>query len=163
VLHRQPSPISALAFSRDGKRLVTAHTNRTLRVLDAETTRLTATLRGPEAPVTLLRIDPKGRRLVAASQDRLLRVFDLGTTAPPQNLGPFRKPLTSACFFTDGRHLVTVGLENVVQIWDLDAQAVMASLYGAAEEAFVGVALYEDGEHLVVALADGRIRLFGPA
>jgi WD40 repeat protein len=69
-LHRQPSPITALAFSRDGKRLVTAHTNRTLRVLDAETTRLTATLRGPEAPVTLARVDPKGRRLVAASQDR---------------------------------------------------------------------------------------------
>ncbi len=163
VLHRQPSPITALAFSRDGKRLVTAHTNRTLRVLDAETTRLTATLRGPEAPVTLVRVDPKGRRLVAASQDRLLRVFDLETTAPPLSLGPFKKPLTSACFFIDGRHLVAVGLDNLVQIWDLDAQAVMASLYGAAEEAFVGVALYEDGEHLAVALADGRIRLWGPA
>ena len=110
-----------------------------------------------------MRVDPKGRRLVAASQDRLLRVFDLETNAPPQSLGPFRKPLTSAGFFIDGRHLVAVGLDNVVQIWDLDSQAVMASLYGAAEEAFVGVALYEDGEHLAVALADGRIRLWGPA
>ena len=56
-----------------------------------------------------------------------------------------------------------LALDNVVQIWDLDSQAVMASLYGADEEAFVGVALFGAGEHLVVAMADGRIRLWGPA
>jgi hypothetical protein len=162
-LHRQPSAITALAYAGDGRRLVTAHTNRTLRVLDAARMRLTATLRGPEAPVTLLRLGPKGRRLAAGSQDRVLRVFDLETKAPPESFGPFRKPLTSACFFTDGRHLVTVGLENVVQIWDLDSQASMASLYGGAEEAFVGVALYGSGDQLAAVLADGRIRLWGPA
>ena len=163
VLHRQPSAITALVYAGEGRWLVTAHTNRILRVLDAATGRLTATLRGPEAPVTLLRADPQGRRLVAGSQDRLLRVFDLETKDPPFSLGPFRKPLTAARFFADGRHLVTVGLENVVQIWDLDSRATMASLYGAAEEAFVGVALYGAGEHLAAALADGRIRLWGPA
>ena len=92
-----------------------------------------------------------------------MRVFDLESQAPPLNLGPFRKPLTAACFFEDGRHLATVGLENVLQIWDLDSRDVVASLYGGAEEAFVGVALYGTGEHLAVALADGRIRLWGPA
>ena len=66
-------------------------------------------------------------------------------------------------FFADGRHLVTVGLENVVQLWDLDSRATMASLYGAADEAFVGVALFGAGEHLAAALAEGRIRLWGPA
>jgi hypothetical protein len=162
-LHRQPSAITALAYAGEGRKLVTAHTNRILRVLDAATVRLTATLRGPEAPVTLLRANPNGRMLVAGSQDRLLRVFNLESKAPPESLGPFRKPLTAACFFADGRHLVTVGLENVVQIWDLESRSAMASLYGAAEEAFVGVTLYGAGEHLAAALADGRVRLWGPA
>ncbi len=162
-LHRQPSAITALAYAGQGRLLVTAHTNRILRVLDAGTVRLTATLRGPEAPVTLLRADPRGRVLAAGSQDRLLRVFDLETKDTPFSLGPFRKPLTAVRFFADGRHLVTVGLENVVQLWDLDSRATMASLYGAAEEAFVGVALYGAGEQLAAALADGRIRLWGPA
>ncbi len=162
-LYRQPSAITALAYAGEGRLLVTAHTNRILRVLDAASVRLTATLRGPEAPVTLLRADPTGRVLVAGSQDRLLRVFDLETKGAPFSLGPFRKPLTAVRFFADGRHLVTVGLENVVQIWDLDSRATMASLYGAAEEAFVGVALFGAGEHLAAALADGRIRLWGPA
>lgn len=162
-LYRQPSAITAMAYVAGGTRLVTAHTNRTLRVVDATTTRLTATLRGPEAPVTLVRTNPSGRLLAAGSQDRLLRIFDLESNAAPASLPPFRKPLTAACFFDDGRHLATVGLENVVQIWDLDSQTVMASLYGGADEAFVGVALYGAGEHLAVALADGRTRTWGPA
>lgn len=162
-LYRQPSAITSLAYAGEGKLLVTAHTNRTLRVLDTSRVRLTATLRGPDAPVNLTRVDPGGRLLVTGSQDRMLRVFNLETTAPPLSLGPFRKPLTSACFFTDGRHLVTVGLENVVQIWDLESQDVMASLYGASEESFVGVALCGAGEQIAVAMADGRIRLWGPA
>lgn len=162
-LYRQPSPVTNLVYADDGKRLVTTHTNRILRVLDAATLRLTATLRGPEAPITLVQINPSGRVVVAASQDRMLRVFDLEDTAPPRSLGPFRKPLTAACFFPDGRHLAAVGPENVVQIWDLNSQAVMASLYGGAAEAFAGMALYKGGERLAAALADGRIRLWGPA
>ena len=162
-LFRQPAAITALAYAGEGRLLVTAHGNRILRVLDAASVRLTATLRGPEAPVTLLRADPSGRLVVAGSQDRLLRVFDLETKQAPFSLGPFRKPLTAVRFFADGRHLVAVGLENVVHLFDLESQASLASLYGATGEAFVGVALFGAGEHLAVALADGRIRLWGPA
>ena len=161
-LYRQPSAITALAHSACGKRLVTAHTNRTLRVIDAATTRLIATLRGPEAPVTLLRVDPTGRLLIAASQDRMLRIFDLETPSPPLALGPFRKPLTAAAFLPESHCLAAVGLENVVQIFDLDSQAALASLYGGADEASTGVAVFGNGEQLAVALADGRIRIWGP-
>ena len=45
-LIRQPSGVTALAYSRDGALLVTGHANRLLRVHDARTGRLTATLRG---------------------------------------------------------------------------------------------------------------------
>ncbi|MEO8361677.1 MAG: WD40 repeat domain-containing protein [Vicinamibacteria bacterium] len=160
-LYRQPSAMTSLAYA--GRLIVTAHTNRTLRVLDGLSLRLTATLRGPDAPVNLMRVDPAGRQLMTGSQDRMLRVFNLQTNAAPLSLGPFRKALSSACFFADGRHLVTVNLENVVQIWDLESREVVASLYGSAEDAFVGVALCGSSEQLVVSMADGRIRLFGPA
>lgn len=162
-LYRQPSPITALAHSACGKRLVTAHNNRTLRLIDAATTRLIATLRGPEAPVTLLRVDPAGRLLIAGSQDRMLRIFDLETQAVPSALGPFRKPLTAAAVFKESRCLAAVGLENVVQIFDLETSSVLASLYGGAEEAFTGVAVYGGGEQIAVALSDGRLRTWGPA
>ena len=112
--------------------------------------------------MTLLRVDPTGRLLIAASQDRMLRIFDLETPSPPLALGPFRKPLTAAAFLPESHCLAAVGLENVVQIFDLDSQAALASLYGGADEASTGVAVFGNGEQLAVALADGRIRIWGP-
>ncbi len=162
-LYRQPASITALAYAGAGQWLVTAHANRILRVLDARSVRLTATLRGPEAPVNVLRVDAGGRLLAAASQDRQLRVFELDGKTQIASLGPFRKPISACRFFPDGRHLVTVAQENAVQIWDLETQAAVATLYGAAEDVFAAVVLFGAGEHLAVALADGRIRIWAPA
>ncbi|HET8646118.1 MAG TPA: hypothetical protein VFO85_11550, partial [Vicinamibacteria bacterium] len=63
----------------------------------------------------------------------------------------------------DGEHLVTVALDNAVQLWHLGTREPLASLWGPAAEAFTGVTLYSGGDHMAVALADGRIRVWGPA
>ena len=39
----------------------------------------------------------------------------------------------------------------------------LAALWGQQDDVFVGLALFREGDHLAVALADGRIRLWGPA
>jgi serine/threonine protein kinase len=162
-LHRQPSGVTAIAYAKDGAQLVTGHANRILRVLDARSGRLTATLRGPEALVNLLCLSPDGRRLAAASHDRTIRLFDLERRQQVQLLPGHRRPATSLAFFADGLHLASVALDNAVQLWDLDTQTALAALWGPAAESFAGVALFGQGDHIAVALADGRIRVWGPA
>ena len=163
-MHRQPTGVTALCYTGDGGSIVTAHGNRVLRVQDAATGRLTATLRGPEATINLLALHPDGKRLAVASHDRSLRLFDLASRAQVQQLQlPHRKPLAGLVFFAGGEHLATVAQDNSVQLWDLSASTPLAALWGQQDDAFVGLALYAEGEHLVVALADGRLRLWGPA
>lgn len=58
--------------------------------------------------------------------------------------------------------MATVALENAVQLWDLESGSLLAALWGPASESFAGVALFGGGEHVAVALADGRIRLWEP-
>jgi hypothetical protein len=161
-LLRQPAGVTALAWTDGGRHLVTGHANRILRVLDAETGRLQATLRGPEAVVSLLCPAPAGRLLAVASQDRTVRLYDLESRTQVQVLAGHRRPASSLCFFADGRHLATVALENAVQLWDAETGASLASLWGPAAESFAGVALFGGGDHLAVALADGRIRVWEP-
>ena len=50
-----------------------------------------------------------------------------------------------------------------MQLWDLATHTPGATLWGPAEESFVGLALFGESNHLAVALADGRIRIWGPA
>jgi len=67
------------------------------------------------------------------------------------------------CFLADGGFLATVCQGNAVQLWDLETGAPGATLWGPVDETFVGLALFGEANHLAVALADGRIRVLGPA
>lgn len=160
---RQPSPVTALAYSGGGRWLLTGHSNRLLRLLEAESGRLLATLRGPEAPINVICPAADGRHVTVASQDRTLRVFDLEQRSAVAVLTAQRKAPTSVCYFPDGEHLATVALDNAVQLWHIGSPEPLAHLWGPAAESFAGVTLYHGGTHLAVALADGRIRLWGPA
>jgi serine/threonine protein kinase len=161
-LLRQPAGVTALAYAGGGEWLVTGHVNRILRMLDATTGRLLATLRGPEALVSLLCLSPDGHHLAVASHDRSIRLFDLATRQQVAVVAGHRKPATSLSFFADGTHLATVAQDNSVQLWDLEAHAPLAALWGPAEESFTGVTLFGGGHHIAVALGDGRIRVWGP-
>jgi WD40 repeat protein len=98
-----------------------------------------------------------------ASQDRTIRLFDLATREQSAVLTGLRRPASALCFLADGGFLATVCQENSVQLWDLETRAPGATLWGPADEVFVGLALFGESNHLAVALADGRIRVWGPA
>jgi serine/threonine protein kinase len=162
-LHRQPASVTALAYAGGGDWLVTGHSNKVLRLLDARTARLLASMRGPEAPVSLVLPSPDGQHIAVVSQDRLIRIFDLVSRAQVTVVAGHRKTVTSLCFLADGQHLASVAQENEVQLWDLESNKPIAALSGPATESFVGLALFGAGDHIAVALGDGRIRVWGPA
>jgi serine/threonine protein kinase len=162
-LVRQPSGVTALAWAGGGEWILTGHSARVLRLTDPARGRLIATMRGPEAPVNLIVASPDGQHVAVASQDRTVRLFDLATRDQVGVLSGLRKPVTSVSFLADGGFLATVCQENAVQLWDLESRTSVAALWGPADESFVGLVLYGDWNHLAVALADGRVRLWGPA
>jgi WD40 repeat protein len=163
-LIRQPFNVTALTYAGDGGRLlVTGHAKAVLRVLDAATGRLVATLRGPDAQISLLVGSPDGRQLAVLSQDRMISVFDLATRATAfHREGHRTKQTTSLAYFSDARLAATVALDNAVQLWDVAKRASLATLWGHAGESYTWVALPSSGV-LAVALTDGRIRLWGRA
>ena len=162
-LLRQPSGVTALAWAGGGEWILTGHSARVLRLTDPHRSRLLATLRGPEALVSLLALSPDGRYMAVASQDRTVRLYDLATREQTALLAGLRRPATALCFLADGGYLATVCQENAVQLWDLETRSPGTTLWGPANESFVGLALFGESNHLAVALADGRIRIWGPA
>jgi serine/threonine protein kinase len=161
-LLRQPAAVTAIAWTGGGEWILTGHTNRVLRLIDPLRAKLLATLRGPTAQVTQLVLSPDGQHMAVASRDRTIRLIDLASREETAALA-LRKHASSMCFLADGAFLAVVGLDNAVQLWDLEKRAAAAALWGPGGESFVGVALYGEWNHLAVAVADGRIRLWGPA
>ena len=163
-LHRQPFGVTALCYAgAEGQLLVTGHAKAVLRVVDAKSGRLVATLRGPEAQISLLVPSLDGRRIAALSQDRTIRLFDLESRAETLSVPGHRtKQTTALSFFPDGPLAASVALDNAVVIWDLASHASVATFWGPAGESYLGLALTRDAQ-LAAALNDGRIRLWGPA
>jgi WD40 repeat protein len=92
-----------------------------------------------------------------------VRLYDLATREQAALLAGLRRPATALCFLADGGYLATVCQENAVQLWDLETRSPGTTLWGPADESFVGLVLFGESNHLAVALADGRIRIWGPA
>jgi WD40 repeat protein len=159
-LHRQPLSVTAVTYA--GGILATGHAQGLIRVNDAQSLRLMATVRGPRALVSLLASSPEGRRLVIGGQDRTLRLVDLGSGGTLWTAAPHRRPTVAVAFLPCGSALATASLEHAVHVLDVTSGIALGSLWCRPEEAVVGISASPGGS-LAATLGDGRVRVWSPA
>jgi WD40 repeat protein len=70
-------PVLAVAFSPDGKRLVTGGTDRTVRLWDVASGKLLQTLTGHSMTVTGVAFLEDGKRIASSSLDHTIRLWDV--------------------------------------------------------------------------------------
>ena len=68
-----------MAFSPDGRRIVSGSYDKTVKVWDAATGQETLTLKGHSMAVTSVAFSPDGRRIVSGSEDGTVKVWDAAT------------------------------------------------------------------------------------
>jgi WD40 repeat protein len=107
------APVLAVAFSPNGRLLVSGSQDTTLRLWNAETgTPMGNPMTGHTAAVTDVAFGPGGGRIVSRSDDHTLRLWDAATVAP---VGP---PMNAHNAYTlgvefsaDGQQLLSTGAD----------------------------------------------------
>ncbi|MHC4199714.1 MAG: WD40 repeat domain-containing serine/threonine protein kinase, partial [Planctomycetota bacterium] len=99
--------VYSVAFSPDGKRLVTGSRDTTAKVWDAATGAEVMTLKGHTGGVGSVAFSPDGKRLVTGSGDKTAKVWDAATGAEVITLKGHSGAVHSAAFSPDGRRIVT--------------------------------------------------------
>jgi WD40 repeat protein/tetratricopeptide (TPR) repeat protein len=103
-------PARCVAFSSDGKRIVTGTPSDNLaKVWDAETGTQLLELKGHQAPVQSVGFSPDGRRIVTGSSDRTVKVWDVRTGAILVELKGHTGPVQSVAFSPDGTQIASGG------------------------------------------------------
>ena len=87
-----------MAFSPDGKRIVTGSQDRTVKVWDAATGQELLSLKGHTSCVTSVAFSPDGKRIVSGSQDKTVKVWDAATGQEILSLKGHTGQVTSVAF-----------------------------------------------------------------
>jgi S1-C subfamily serine protease len=130
--------ITDLVVSRDGRRVVTASSDRTVRVWDATTGRPIHVLKGHDGPVLALAISPDGRRALSGGLDAVLRLWDVEAGGLLREYRGHLEPISAIAFTPDGRRALSAGGGSVSRpatdfsIWvrDLDSGDVVSRWLG---------------------------------
>jgi WD40 repeat protein len=154
--------VTSAAFSPDGRRIVTASTDRTARVWDAATGQQMLALAGHEAEVRSAAFSRDGTRIVTASSDNTARVWDAATGQQMLALAGHETEVWSAAFSPDGTRIVTASWDGTARVWDAATGQPLQTLAG--HETAVSYAAYSpDGTRIVTASMDDTARVWDAA
>jgi WD40 repeat protein len=156
--HGHTDQVLTAAFSADGRRIVTASSDMTARIWDAETGRTIAILQGHKGPVWSAAFSADGRRVVTSSNDNTARVWDAETGRMVAVL-QHDEWVRSAAFSADGRRIVTASDDKTAHVWDTETGSTIAVLRGHAQTV-QSAEFSADGRRVVTASFDGTARIW---
>ncbi|KIO10424.1 hypothetical protein M404DRAFT_129403, partial [Pisolithus tinctorius Marx 270] len=108
LLHGHTSGVTSVAFSPDGKRIVSGSWDKTVRVWDAERgVQLGSPLEGHTSEVISVAFSPDGKRIVSGSRDKTVRAWDVeGGVQIGSPLEGHTDGVISVAFSPDGKRIV---------------------------------------------------------
>jgi len=112
TLSGHSADINSVAFSPDGRLVVTASADGTARVWDTAFGATRAELRGHSGSVNSAAFSPDGKFIVTAGNDATVRLWDTARFQQVRQIGgAYPKPVSSAEYSPDGRFIVAASGE----------------------------------------------------
>jgi WD40 repeat protein len=166
---KHDGPVFRAVFSPNGRWILSASNDNTVRLSDADDSRLLAILKGDTGKVQDARFSPDGQRILTASDDHTARVWSidgrllatLGSHIDPVQRFD-RDPIGRAAFSPDGKRVVTAGLDTAARVWNAADGRLLATLQGHTQMV-ASASFSPDGKHIVTASWDLTARVWSSA
>ena len=155
-------PVTALAFSGDGKWLVSGVYGRVV-IWDVNTGKPVQRLTNVLGAVNDLKFSPDGKLLAVAggqpSARGELRLFDTATWQLQATLGGHTDVVYGVAFSPDGKKLASASFDKTVRLWDMTTHKATLT-YGEHSDFVYGVAFSNDGKWVISASKDKSLKRF---
>lgn len=162
-----PGKVTALAFSRDGKRLAVASgsvaVSGEVRLYampaDSVPAKPERVLAAHKDAVYDLAFSPDGRLLATCGYDRLIKLWDVAAGKERRVLKDHSDTVYGVAFSPDGKLLASAAADRAVKVWDVATGKRLYTL-GESTDWVYAVAWHPGGKHVAAAGVDRSIRVW---
>jgi WD40 repeat protein len=167
--------VVGVAFTPDGKQLVSASNDKTLRVWDVESGRTIRTIRGEMAPGSwganyAMALSPDGRWLATGGYFHgfdpaiagAVRLYDFASGRLEALLKGHDNVVHSLAFSPDSKRLISGSGDRTAIVWDVSTRRPTRRLYGHSGT-IKAIAFTSDGDRAVTGGDDETLRLWNIA
>ena len=150
--------VRAVAFSPNGRTIVTASRKGALRLWDVETGKPRYETQAHDGVVYGLVYSPDGRMIASSGGDKVIRLWDAGGQAL-NTMGGNLGGVYSIAFSPDSKTIAAGGWEDTISLWDVASGNKTATLKGHTQDIW-SVAFAPDGATLVSGSEDHTVRVW---
>jgi WD40 repeat protein len=151
--------VNSCDASGDGRWVVSASSDKRLKLWDAENGRPVRSLDGHASSVETCAFSARGDRVVSAEYDGSMIVWDPSTGTPLTTVHAHTEPVPACTFSADGHLILSASYDGTLKLWDAATGARVRRLRADKEDVHT-CAFSPDMTRIVSGAADGRLRLW---
>ena len=152
--------VNCLAFSPDGKQLVSGSADQTLKVWDLHTGMCLGTLTGHSAEVLAVAFSPVGDQITSSAQDNTIRVWN-STSFLPTAVFLHTHSQISIAYSPDGMIIASGTKDGIVSVRHRHSDTEIVSSSSSSHTKFVSSLVFTpDGRQIISSSWDGTLCLW---
>lgn len=148
--------IEAIAYSPDGKYILTGSTDNTAKLWDIKGHEI-LTFTGHTDGVNSVVFSPDGKQVFTGSRDGTAILWDL-TGKILRTFSGHKKLIESVAFSPDGKQVLTGGRDNDAKLWSLDGREIQT--FKGHEKDINTVAFSPDGQQILTSSKDSTAKIW---
>ena len=159
LLEGHTERVNDIAFSPDGKQIISGSRDNTVRLWDTETGLLIHTLEGHTRAVYAIAFSPDGKQILSGSRDSTVRLWDTESGQTLHTLQGHTKGVSVIAFSRDGKQILSGSRDSTVRLWDTETGLLIHILEGHTDDVD-GIAFSRDGKQILSGSRDSTVRLW---